>query len=271
MKNILLILNGTLTPPHVIDSAINIASSTSSLLHTIFINYESDLAEYNYLFPNDLSLTRNRLTGKTIAEENAELAVSQVRLFADECKSANVDFFIEPKTDISLGDIISLSAFADFIVADAHENFKEHHIADLLRSVHCPMYLVSKESAATRHVVLAYDGSPSSIYAIKIYSYLFTEFRDLPTHLVYVNEGKETGLPDEEKLKMWLPGHYRDLEIVVLHGDADEVLADFTASLPNSLVVMGSYGRKNVSRFFHKSTANKIIDEGLSSVFMAHQ
>jgi hypothetical protein len=271
MKNILLILNGTITPPHVIDSALHIAKSTSSLLHTIFINYRSDLAEYNYLFPNDLSLTRNNLTGKTIAEENAELAASQVRLFTDECGSANVDFFIEPKTDITLGDIINYSAFSDFILTDAHENFKEHHISDLLQNVHCPIYLISKDAPGTQNVVLAYDGSVSSIYAIKMYSYLFMEFGDLPTYLVYTSSANNGDLPHEKEVKMWLSGHYRNLEIKILHGDVRNVLADFTGSLPHSLVVMGSYGRNSLSRFFHKSAANKMIEEGKSSVFMTHQ
>jgi hypothetical protein len=137
--------------------------------------------------------------------------------------------------------------------------------------VHCPIYLISKDAPGTQNVVLAYDGSVSSIYAIKMYSYLFMGFRDLHTYLVYISSAKNGDLPHEKEVKMWLSGHYRNLEIKILHGDVINVLADFTGSLPHSLVVMGSYGRNSLSRFFHKSAANKMIKEGKSSVFMTHQ
>lgn len=271
MKNILLILNATVTPPHVMDAAINIARSTSSLLHTVFINYESDLAGYNYLFPNDLNLTMNTLTGKSVAEENAALSASQVKLFTDECNHAGVECLIEPQIDISLGDIIHYSSFSDFILVDAHENISEHHIADLLVSAHCPVYLVSKDAAKPASIVLAYDGNPSSIYAVKLYSYLFPEFKDLPTYVVYAHSDKEAVLPHEKELTAWLKGHFTNLHIKTLHGAVAPVLVDFSTTLPHPLVIMGSYGRGVLSRIFHQSHANKLIEAGKSSVFITHR
>lgn len=271
MKNILLVLNGRLTAPHVIASAIDIAKSTSSILHTVFINYKSDLTGYNYLFPNDLSLTMNPVTGKTIAEEDAELTESQTRAFKDECETANVAFFIEPQKDLSLGDIIHHSAFSDMVIADAHESFREHHIADLLKNAQCPIYLVAKDAVKTQHVILAYDGSVSSMYAIKMYSYLFPEFQDLPTYLLFINAGNHAGLPNEKNIRMWLSGHFPKLEIQMPEGDIKEQLVAYTASVPHALVVMGSYGRNDLSRFFHRSNANVLIEEGKSSVFMTHK
>ena len=271
MKNILLILNATITPPHVMDAAINIAKSTSSKLHTLFINYESDLAEYNYLFPNDLNLTRNTLTGKTVAEQNADLSASQAKLFMDECRHANVEFFIESKLDISLGDIINYSTFSDFILVDAHENIGDHHIADLLVSAHCPVYLVSKDAAKPANIILAYDGNPSSVYAIKLYSYLFPEFRDLPTYVLYAHSEKEGVLPHEKEVNSLLKGHFSNFQIKMVNGNVANVLVDFTAALPHSLIIMGSYGRNVLSRFFHQSHANKLIEESKSSVFITHK
>ena len=164
---ILVLLNGTLTPQHVVDSAISIAKTTSSLLHAVFLNYAVDLAEYNYPFPNDLSLTRNNLTGKTIAEENAELLESNMQLFKDECQAEKVNFYIEPDQETSLGRLKGLSAFSDVILADANENLHQYHIADLLVDAHCPVYLASKDVGKIENIILTYDGSFSSMYAIK--------------------------------------------------------------------------------------------------------
>jgi hypothetical protein len=81
MKKIMVVLNGTLTPQQLINFSINLSRSTSSLLHAVFINYASDLAEYNYPFFNDIHLTRNNLTGKKIAEENLVILERSMRLF----------------------------------------------------------------------------------------------------------------------------------------------------------------------------------------------
>ncbi|HEV8284529.1 MAG TPA: universal stress protein [Chitinophagaceae bacterium] len=271
MKKVLVVLNGTLTPHHVVDTAIKFASNTSSSLHAVFVNYALDLAEYNYPFPNDLSLTRNNLTGKTIAEENAELLESNTKLFKDECQAANIDFYIEPDNEISLGRLMEHSSFSDFILADANENLHQYHIADLLVDAHCPVYLASKEVENVENIILTYDGSFSSIYAIKMYTYLFPELKGLSTALVYITSGRDYKLPQEENIKSWLSKHYSNVHIKILKGDIRIELVNYTKSIPNSLAVMGSFGRSAISRFFHKSLANTVIEDGKSSLFIAHE
>jgi hypothetical protein len=185
MKKLLVVLNGTLTSHHVVGTAINFANTTSSFLHAVFVNYALDLAEIQLSFSNDLSLTRNNLTGKTIAEENAELLESNMQLFKDECQTAKIDFYIEPDDEISLGRLMEQSAFSDFLLANANENLHQYHIADLLVDAHCPVYLVSKEVENIENIILTYDGGFSSMYAIKMYTYLFPELKNLPTVLVH--------------------------------------------------------------------------------------
>jgi hypothetical protein len=270
MRNILVVLNGKLTPDHVVRSAVNIAITDSSFLHAVFLNYSIDLAEYQYPFPNDLSLTRNNLTGKTIAEEDAELLESNMQVFRDECKAAKVDFHVDTDKEITLTSLVEMSAFFDFILADANENLKQYHIADLLVQAHCPIYLASKHVDKIRNVVLTYDGSFSSMYAIKMYTYLFPEWRSLPTFLVYVSDRNEK-LPNESNIKRWLSKHYLGDQIEVLHGDIGEELVKYTMSLPDSLAVMGSFGRSKISRLFQKSLANSIIENGKSSLLITHQ
>ncbi len=271
MKNILLILNATLTPPHVRDAAINIAKASSALLHTFFVFYRSDLAGPHYLFPNDLSLTENNLTGRSIKEEDEELIAAQVKVFKDECETAGVAYLIEPDTNVSNKDIIRLSAFADIVLADAHQDVHEHNVADLLSDAHCPVYLISKDAGTPENIVLAYDGSLSSIYAVKMYSYLFPGFRDLPTTLLYVHDGSHPELPQERNINMWLSQYYPRLEVEILQGKVADQLVEYTRPLPRVLTVMGSYNRNQLSRLFHTSHAKALIEEGRSSVFISHK
>ena len=271
MKKILVIINGPFTPQHVISVAIDIAKASSSSLHAFFLNYAYELADYNYPFPNDLSLTRNRLTGKTLAEENAELLESNKKTFEDECRHAKTDYEISPDTGISLSSLIEKSAFADVIVADAATDSTHYHLVDLLVQSHCPVYLVSKHGEQAKNIILCYDGSFSSMKAIKMFAYIFPEFAKLPGFLLSITSQKNDSLPQEEDLRTWIQKRYSDIEFVMLHGNEREELGRFVNAHPDSIVIMGAYGRASISRLFHKSLANTVIQHTKSHLFTTHE
>lgn len=104
-----------------------------------------------------------------------------------------------------------------------------------------------------------------------MFSYIFPELRDLPTSLVHISSGKGDDMPNEENLRTWLTRHYSNIQNRILHGNIREELANFINSTPNSLVVMGAYGRTAISRLFHKSLANTIIQHTKSSLFITHE
>jgi nucleotide-binding universal stress UspA family protein len=58
----------------------------------------------------------------------------------------------------------------------------------------------------------------------------------------------------------------------VLTGDAETKLLDYLKlSGDNAVVVMGAYGRSALSRMFHQSLSNRIIQEVNIPVFITHQ
>lgn len=271
MKKILVILNGPFTPQHVVNAAISIAKSTSSLLHVVFLNYSFQIADYNYPFPNDLSLTRNRLTGKTLTEENADLLSNSVNIFKHECETMNVGFVIDAEIEISLGKLIEYSAFSDFILADGKADLYQYHLVDILVNSQCPVYLITKDIKLPEIIILAYDGSYSSIKAIKMFSYVFSELKNLPTFLVHISPDRnEIVVPEEENLKLWARKHFANIQIKIFHGETEKELVSFISSHPNSLVVMGAYGRTALSRLFHKSLASTVISNTESSLYISH-
>jgi hypothetical protein len=270
MKTILLILNGNLTPYYVADTAIEMAKTSPAFLHTVFFSHSPALDDYNYPFPNDLSLTRNKLSGKIIEEEDKAVLADNIRLFEDKCKAENVDYFIEPPAAMTLGRLITISAFAECILADARQDAGDYHLADLLAGTHCPVLLVTARPEKQPRLLLTYDGSFSSMYAIKIFSLLFPEWKDAATQLVYVAEMPESLLPSEKYITGWLNRHYSNHQLTILQGDLSTELVNYTKAVPGSLVVMGSFGRNPVSRFFHESLANAVMEEGACSLFIAH-
>ena len=164
----------------------------------------------------------------------------------------------------------SYSAFSDFILADATENLQQGHIADLLLHAHCPVYLVSKKTTTAANIIFTYDGSASSMFAIKSFTCLFPEYKSQPAWFVHVAAANLNVLPHQEEINGWLKAHYNNVQVKIIHGNLRESLVDFTQTISNPLVIMGSFGRSAFSNFFHKSVAHAVIEEGNASLFIAH-
>ena len=272
MKKILVVLNGNIFPEHVVSSAITIAKTSPALLHAVFMNPMLETKDYDYSFPNDMSLTRNSITGDTADEESAEFLKVNAQLFEDMCNTAGINFLIEPGKQISLQGLIEHSAFSDLIITDVSDNSNQHHIIDLLSDTCCPVYLVSRHVEKVKQIILTYDGSFASIYAIRQYALVFPEMKDLPTHLLHITPDEIIDeFPREKNIRSWLPVHYSNVVFKILHGNVRTELIKFAQSIPDSIVVMGAFGRSGLSRLFHKSLANAVIADGKSALFIAHK
>ncbi len=271
MKKILVILNGRVIPEHVTTTAIELAKTTLSNLHAVFVNSSLDLHEYNYAFPNDLALTETSYTSETVEQEDNSILTLNKQLLKDICSRNNTTLSIENDQHITLGKLIELSAFSDLILMDATENINEYHVIDLLAKSRCPVYLVSRETVSVENIILAYDGSYSSIHAIRQFSRLFPQMRHLATTLVHIASDENEDFPREKNIKTWLPDNFNDVQFKIIRGEVKESLVNYVRSVANPLVVMGSFGRSSMSRLFHKSIANAVIADGRSALFITHE
>ena len=279
MKKILIILNGTQTPHHIISSAIEIAKPDNSFLFALFLVPGVNKPAFIYPFVNDLALTANATVNRAARQEEQEQTSDNMRLFRDACIAANVSFKISPGRDTSYDELIHHSSFADLIIADAKAEFPETlampftvSLSDLLADAHCPVLLLQKEIEEPEEIILCYDGSFSSIHALKMFSYLFPEWRLVPTSLLTISSKENRHLQYEEYIKDWLPQHFARLNIELLKGKAKQELVKVVSSSgKNVLVVMGAYGRTTVSRLFRKSLSSSIIHKTSAALFIAHE
>ncbi|MEI6948028.1 universal stress protein [Paraflavisolibacter sp. H34] len=270
MKKITVVLNGTLPPRHVIAAAVQAARAGDALLHGVFLNCgETDV---DYPFPNDLALTGSGLTAESEAIDTERLIAANIRVFRDECTAAGVSCICDQYEETSLEHLVLQSVYSDLVMADARDGRDDFPLKDLLVEAHCPVYLVAPNAGEVQRVFLAYDGSPSSMYAIKMFSYLFPEWCSLPTCLLSVQEGGNGPVKNEPYIRDWLPLHFGRLETCTPSGPvARELVHCLEEEAPRSLVVMGAYGRGVVSRFFHQSLANTVTRETEASLFIAHE
>jgi hypothetical protein len=272
MKKVMVVLNGLHVSNYIVPAALNLAKSTGSFLHAIFLSQNPHQLEYSYFFPNDLTLTENYLTGKSIAEEDMEMIEKNIRYFEDECKLMNVAFLIDSKRKYSLNELISFSEFFDLILIDARVHLYEYLLSDLLADAHCPVLLTTAEMEAINQITFAYDGSYSSMYAIKIFTYLFPEWKDKSTDLIHIVSKENSALPNEMPVASWLTSHYTNLKTQVIHGNVQAALLEYLKPVSKkTLLVMGAFGRSSVSRMLHKSLSHAVINQTNASVFITHK
>lgn len=272
MKKILLVYNAEIYSEHLTWFAVKLSKQTGALLHAVFI---SPIAEQmsGYPFPGTLPLGASEIIAvEEIHRQRRQLVLSNIELFSASCNEAGIPFTADSDIDITIEDVIDHSAFADLILFEAREQFGAYSFRDLLSDTHCPVLLVPGNAALPQKAILCYDESFSSIYAMKQYSYLFPEWKDMPTYLLSINPKGDNGNEFDSYLHTWLPQHFPNIEKITLEGNLQTELTSYIKKDDSrSIVIMGAYGGNAVSRIFHKSLVNVVLEETSASVFVIHE
>jgi len=272
MKRILLLLDGLHGPSEILTSVLSIVKTDNSFVHVILLHRSYLLSKLSYPLTTDLPLV------ETQQEEDLRLLEDNLQLIQNTFSLSKVNYDVE-QGDIPLEAILQNSAFADLILADARIMFSDLlyfpmriTFKDLLADAHCPVLLLREDISQVERIMLAYDGSDSSIYAIKHFSYLFPIWRSLPAYLVTIHAREDKELDHRQYIKSWLPRHFDHIEVEIIQGRASEELpVSIRRYTDNMIVVMGSYGRSAVSRFFRQSLANAILEKTPASLFITHE
>jgi hypothetical protein len=273
MKNILLLLDVLHSPVPVLSSAINTAKTSGAFVEVIFLHRVHFLVDLVYPLGTDLpGLEADEQADRQILDDNTQL-------IRDTFTPAGVKFVISEEETTSLDDLLEKSAFSDLILTDARTKVSDFLYApldvsmnDLLSDAHCPLLLLREDGMPPDKIVLAYDGSYSSIYAIKQFCYLFPGLCSLPTFLVTIPSDEKKGVEHGKYLNDWAPYHFENIRVEVLPGKPPEILPDFInhhGGVP--LVVMGAYGRTAISRLFRQSLANSVLERTAASLFVTHE
>lgn len=264
MKRILIPFTVMHTPLNALAFAAKISKEQSVPIHGIFLKEAPESIGFRYPFPNDFPLTEEKLSSENIAAENSRIMDDKIKLFKDECEAEGIAYKIEK--DISINQFIDETSDADLMVTDTRAVFLE----DVLPHSNCPAYIVS-ESELPGKIVLLYDGSDSSRHAVKMYTSFYPEWLSLPTSVVSINLSEKEQKEIESFIKKGLQPQLKNFRIQSLHGNKEKELIAFLEQQDNgTLVVMGAFGRSAISRFFHESLANAVIENTRCSLFIAH-
>jgi nucleotide-binding universal stress UspA family protein len=272
MKKLLVAFNAVNYSNTLAAFATNIARLSNSTINAVFLT-PSMAPVVQYPFPNDLPLASSGLVSTAeMMEETKRLTESHIRLFKEDCAKENIGCKIEDTDGITLDNLIDHSAFTDLILCDAKEELGGISIRELLVDTHCPVLLVPENTELPTRAVLCYDESFSSILAMKMYSYLFPEWKEMPSTVLSINPKGDNGIKHDDYLNDWLPEHFLNPQKLRLQGNLQTELVSFIRKNDEpTIVVMGAFGRNAISRLFHRSLANIVIEETNAFLFIMHE
>lgn len=213
-----------------------------------------------------------------VEDEDAEAVQQNIERFKSYCVKNSIehrvhkDFF-----DFTLPELKRESRFADLLIIgsqsfyeDADHASMNDYLKDALHDVECPVVVVPEKFELPQTNILTYDGSPSSVYAIRQFACLFPELAANPTILVYAGGNAEAKFPDEENIMELAGRHFTDLTLLRFEADAKKYFSSWMMENKGALVVTGAFGRSGLSRFFRKSFVADVIAEHKIPVFIAH-
>ncbi len=278
MKNFLAIFDGYNMRQSTLRYAMQLAQDANAHLTGVFLN-EFLYHTYNIsevVFHNQqYSKVIEALDTKDQATRHA--AVQQ---FQSACSKAHIPFSIHRDKSIALQELQHESLFADLIIINEHETFSQSKeqsptpfIKELLCNVYCPVLVVPDEYKTFDNIVLLYDGSPSSLYAIKMFSYLVDSAKQLPVEVLTIKEEliPVLRLPDNKLMREFMKRHFSGIQYTIVNGNTEElVVSRLKQQGENKIVVLGAYGRSAISRWFKNSLGDVLLKALNTPLFVAH-
>jgi hypothetical protein len=276
MEKLIVIINAHKPQMETIDFACRIADLTHSRLTGVFI--DNSFTEYIPTAAIDAPSYFNASSDITTRTVTTDLDHA-TRLFIDECKRQNINADIYTDKGDPIKEAIYESRFADMLIVDPDMNFYEddevslpsHFVKEILANAECPVILSPNKFEETEEIVFCYDGSASSVFAIKQFTYLLPQYASKKVVLLEVNRnGKEEFNESHRKMMSWLRAHYTGVYFHLLKGEAKDELFTYFFLKRKKFIVMGAYGRSVLSNIFRKSNADTLIRMVDLPLFITH-
>src|ERR1051325_3777806 len=201
MKKILLAFDGRHYSRSAIEFVARINEKSPVLLTGVFLRQ----VDYANLFSYWGGGSAGPMFIPVAEGDQPKVSEENIREFENFCQHNGIEYRIHKDLkDFALQELKTETRFADLLIissdtyyAAPYDKQPNDYLMDTLHGVECPVIVLPGEAAFPETTILAYDGSASSVYAIKQFAYLFPEWSDLETILVYANEKEGEELPEE--------------------------------------------------------------------------
>lgn len=214
-----------------------------------------------------------------LEDADMEIIEKNIQKFEESCKRHQIEFRTHKEfNDLALPELKRESRFADLMIIGS-EKFYEHmgsgnpsnYLKDAIHNIECPVILVPENYVFPEVNILAYDGSESSVFAIKQFAYLLPELNKNPTLLTYANIEGEINIPNEAYIEELCGRHFEDLTVTKLDIDSSKQFNKWITEKKSGILVAGSFARSYFSQLFKKSFVTEVIKVHKVPVFIGHK
>ena len=277
MKKIIAAFDGLKYSKSTSDYATYLAKQTNTHLVGVFMDDQTYTSYKIYDLITKEAPSEDKL--KKFEAKDKAARDTAAEIFEKACQHSGLEYTVHHDRNIAIQELKHESIYADLLIIDSKETLTHYteklptrFIRDLLGDSQCPVLIVPQKYKPVDKIILLYDGEPSSVHAIKMFSYLLPQLKHLDTEVISVKPVNSIlHLPDNKLMKEFMKRHYPKAKYIVMKGWAeDEIVKHLKQTSENALVVMGAYRRGTVSRWFRESMADSLMKEVKLPLFIAH-
>jgi hypothetical protein len=219
---------------------------------------------------------------KEAHKEREATIAKNMELFRAACLQQEIPALVRRITGEAGTKIIEESRYADLIVTNpsfsltGDEKTPSGLVSELLNRAECPVLISPEHFERINEVILAFDGSASSVFAIKQFFYQLPGFAEKKIIVLHINENDtatDERKAENDQFKEWLDMHFSNITLVQQAGDARAALFNYFMEQnepEKKMLVMGAFGRGLLSTFFKPRTADILLKAADVPLFIAH-
>lgn len=209
-----------------------------------------------------------------------EIIRKHTELFNKRCVENGVCGHVHVVSGNPLENALLECRYADILILDPAISFTEEKkvpsklVMQLLKQAECPVLIAPEEYNEIEEIVLAYDESKSSIFALKQFYYHMPELVKNKVTVLHVVDGQGSeNVQAKRAFHEWLETNFHNVAFEQIEGSPKNALFDYFMERNQSkkqMLVIGSFGRNFISTFFRQSTAELVLKAIDIPIFIAH-
>lgn len=212
-------------------------------------------------------------------QEETDIMEANIQRFENLCAENGMRSHVHKDYyDFALPELHRETRYADLMIISS-DRFYQHlgqepatdYLRELLHKSECPVVVVPEDFYFPNKTILAYDGSASSVYAIKQFSYLFRELSLNETLLVFLKEDADERFPEAHNIMELCSEHFPMLSLFKLDVNPRKYFSQWVVENRDAILVSGAFSRSILSQLFRKSFVTDVIAEHKLPVFVAHR
>ena len=186
--------------------------------------------------------------------------------FDKACQQPDLEYGIHHDHKIAIQKLKHENICADLLIIDSAETLTHYteklptrFKRDLLSNAQCPVLVVPSKYKPIQKIILLYDGEPSSVHAIKMFSYLLPQLKPLDTEVLSIKPVDTTlHMPDNKLIKKFMKSHYPKAKYTAMKGWAqNEIVKYLKQNRKMSLWYWALTGGELLAAGFVKAWHNK--------------